>query len=119
MKFGLVPVNVGVKSVEQIVGLAQLAESVGIESVWTFEHVMVPQDYASRYPYSADGKMGARPETNFVDPLIALTAVAAHTKTLKLGTGVNIVSQANPLLLAKQAARPAPLLGSFSDKQTA
>ncbi|MBK6508158.1 MAG: LLM class F420-dependent oxidoreductase [Haliea sp.] len=104
MKFGLVPVNVGVKSVEQIVGLAQLAESVGIESVWTFEHVMVPQDYASKYPYSADGKMGASPETNFVDPLIALATIAAHTKTLKLGTGVNILSQANPLLLAKQAA---------------
>jgi probable F420-dependent oxidoreductase len=104
VKFGLVPVNVGVKSVEQIVGLAQLAESVGIESVWTFEHVMVPQDYASKYPYSADGKMGASPETNFVDPLIALATIAAHTKTLKLGTGVNILSQANPLLLAKQAA---------------
>jgi probable F420-dependent oxidoreductase len=104
MKFGLVPVNVGVKSVEQIVGLAQLAESVGIESVWTFEHVMVPEDYTSKYPYSADGKMGARPETNFVDPLIALATVAAHTKTLRLGTGVNILSQANPLLLAKQAA---------------
>lgn len=104
MKFGLVPVNVGVKSVDQIVGLAQLAESVGVESVWTFEHVMVPEDYASKYPYSADGKMGAKPDTNFVDPLIALATVAAHTKTLRLGTGVNIVSQANPLLLAKQAA---------------
>jgi probable F420-dependent oxidoreductase len=104
MKFGLVPVNVGVRSVEQIVGLAQLAEAVGVESVWTFEHVMVPEDYASKYPYSADGKMGARPETNFVDPLIALATVAAHTKSLRLGTGVNILSQANPLLLAKQAA---------------
>jgi probable F420-dependent oxidoreductase len=48
--------------------------------------------------------MGARPDTNFVDPLVALATVAAHTKTLRLGTGVNIVSQANPLLLAKQAA---------------
>jgi probable F420-dependent oxidoreductase len=104
MKFGLVPINVGVRSVDHIVGLAQLAESVGVESVWTFEHVMVPVDYASKYPYSADGKMGATPETNFVDPLIALTTVAAHTKTLRLGTGVNIVSQSNPLLLAKQAA---------------
>jgi probable F420-dependent oxidoreductase len=104
MKFGLVPVNVGVKRIEQIIGLAQLAESVGVESVWTFEHVMVPQDYASKYPYNDDGKMGARPETNFVDPLIALAAIAANTKTLRLGTGVNIVSQANPLLLAKQAA---------------
>ena len=104
MKFGLVPVNVGVKSVDHIIGISQLAESVGMESVWTFEHVIVPEDYASKYPYSADGKMGARPDTNFVDPLIALTAVAAHTKPFKLDTGVNIVSQANPLLLAKQAA---------------
>lgn len=104
IKFGLVPVNVGVKSVDHIIGISQLAESVGMESVWTFEHVMVPEDYASKYPYSADGKMGASPETNFVDPLIALTAIAANTKTLRLGTGVNIVSQSNPLLLAKQAA---------------
>lgn len=104
MKFGLVPVNVGVRRVEQIISLAQLAESVGVESVWTFEHVMVPEDYASKYPYNDDGKMGARPETNFVDPLIALAAIATNTKTLRLATGVNILSQANPLLLAKQAA---------------
>jgi len=100
----MIPVNVGAKSVEHIVGLAQLAEGLGLESVWTFEHVMVPQDYQSKYPYSADGKMGAGPTTNFVDPLIALATVAAHTKTLQLGTGVNIVAQANPMLLAKQAA---------------
>jgi probable F420-dependent oxidoreductase len=48
--------------------------------------------------------MGIDPEANFIDPLIALTMVAANTKTLKLGTGVNILSQTNPLLLAKQAA---------------
>ena len=48
--------------------------------------------------------MGAKPDTNFIDPLIALTAVAANTTTLRLGTGINIVSQANPLQLAKQAA---------------
>lgn len=104
MKFGLVPVNVGVKAVEHMVGIAQLAESIGMESVWTFEHAMVPEDYASKYPYSNDGKMGGQPDTNFIDPLIALATIAANTKTLRLGTGVNIVSQANPLLLAKQAA---------------
>jgi probable F420-dependent oxidoreductase len=104
MKVGLIPVNIGVKSVDKMVGLAVRAENVGFESVWTFEHVMVPVDYASRYPYSADGKMGATPETNFVDPLIALTAVAASTKRVRLGTGVNILPQTNPLYLAKQAA---------------
>lgn len=104
MKIGLIPANVGLKSVEQMVGLAQLAESLNFESVWTFEHVMVPIDYDSKYPYSSDGKMGGAPDVNFIDPLIALSAIAASTKTLRLGTGVNIVSQANPLLLAKQAA---------------
>jgi probable F420-dependent oxidoreductase len=104
MKIGLIPVNIGVESAEQMIGLAQLAEASGYESVWTFEHVIVPLDYDSKYPYNDSGKMGADPETNLIDPLIALTAIAANTKTLRLGTGVNILSQVNPLLLAKQAA---------------
>ncbi len=104
MKIGLIPINIGFQSVEQIVGTAQLAESVGVESVWTFEHVIVPEDYASKYPYNESGKMGAEPDTPFVDPLIALSAIATATKTIRLGTGVNIVAQVNPLLLAKQVA---------------
>lgn len=104
MKFGLIPVNIGVESVDQLVGTAKLAERSGFESVWTFEHVMVPLDYQSKYPYDASGKMGAPPEATFVDPLLALTAIAASTETLKLGTGVNILSQVNPLYMAKQAA---------------
>lgn len=104
MKVGLIPVNIGPSSAENMIGLAQLAERVGFESVWTFEHVIVPIDYESKYPYDSSGKMGAEPDTKFVDPLIALTAVAAQTKTIRLGTGVNILPQANPLLLAKQAA---------------
>lgn len=104
MKFGLIPVNLGVQNLEQMIGLAQLAEGCGFESVWTFEHVIVPMDYESKYPYNDSGKMGGPPETVFVDPLIALAAVAASTKTLRLGTGVNILSQVNPLYMAKQAA---------------
>ena len=104
MKLGIIPINIGVQSLDEVVQLAQLAESLGYESVWTFEHVIVPVDYESKYPYDASGKMGAAPETNFIDPLIALAAVAASTKTIRLGTGVNILSQANPLYLAKQAA---------------
>jgi len=104
MKIGIVPVNVGVASVDHMIELARAAERLGFESVWTFEHVIVPVDYQSKYPYSMDGKMGATPETNFVDPLIALAAVAAVTSKIRLGTGVNILPQTNPLYLAKQAA---------------
>ena len=104
MKIGLIPINIGHTSVDPMISLAQKAEEVGIESVWTFEHVIVPLDYESKYPYSPTGKMGIPPDANFIDPLVALTAVAAHTTRLRLGTGVNILPQTNPLYLAKQVA---------------
>ena len=104
MKLGIIPINIGAQSGAQLIQSAQFAESLGYESVWTFEHVIVPVDYESKYPYNASGKMGAPPETNFVDPLSALTAIAAATKTIRLGTGVNILSLVNPIYMAKQAA---------------
>ncbi len=104
MKFGLIPINIGMRSPGPIVRLSQLAEECGFESVWTAEHVMVPVNYESKYPYNDRGKMDAVPETNMVDPLIALSLVAGVTTKLRLATGVNILPQVSPLLLAKQAA---------------
>ncbi len=105
MKIGLIAVNVGGEDAgENMVRMAEKAEQVGLESMWTFEHVIVPMDYESRYPYHDSGRFSAAPETSFIDPLIALSHVAAVSKTLRLGTGINIVPQTNPLLLAKQAA---------------
>jgi probable F420-dependent oxidoreductase len=104
MKFGIAPINKDITSVDTMIGHAKLAEQAGIESVWTFEHVIVPLEYDSRYPYNATGRMSSVPETNYVDPLMALSAIARETTSLRLGTGVNILSQANPLLLAKQVA---------------
>lgn len=105
MKVGVIPINVGGPAVvENMVDVVQHAEAAGLESVWTFEHVMVPIDYESKYPYSSTGKMGVPPETSYVDPLISLSHLAAATKKIRLGTGVNIFPQANPLLFAKQTA---------------
>ena len=77
MKVGLIGINIGVETPEEVIGLARMAEGIGMESVWTFEHVMVPTSYESRYPYTQDGKMTVPPETNMIDPLIALSVVAA------------------------------------------
>ena len=105
LKLAAIPCNIGPDAVPaKLTALAQRAEALGYESLWTFEHVIVPHQYASRYPYHPSGKMGAAPDTNFLDPLIALTYLAAATKHLRFGTGVNILPQVNPLLLAKQAA---------------
>ena len=87
MKVGLIPINIGHTSVEGMTEIAQKAEEVGVESVWTFEHVIVPIDYAAKYPYSADGKMGLPPDANLLDPLIALTSIAANPTRPRLATG--------------------------------
>lgn len=104
MHIGLIPINVGITDPAMIRAVARGAEAAGVESVWTFEHAIVPVDYASKYPYSKTGKMPANPETPFIDPFLALAYVAGCTKTLKIGTGVNILPQANPLTFAKQVA---------------
>ena len=104
MKFGISSINVSGLSAKQLEALGQKAEEVGVESFWTFEHVVVPLDYESTYPYSRDGKMPVTPETPFIDPLISLGYLAGATTTLKLATGVNIMPQVNPLLFAKQVA---------------
>ena len=105
MKIGVVPVNAGPYLSPGYMGqFGRLLEDLGYESVWTFEHVIVPEQYSSVYPYSPTGKLALTPSAAFVDPLIALTWVAATTEHLRLGTGVNILTQTNPLYLAKQAS---------------
>jgi probable F420-dependent oxidoreductase len=89
---------------EEMVAVARHAEAAGLESVWVGEHVAVPMHVDSRYPYNRTGEFQPGTDTPFVDPLITLAHLAAATTTLRLGTGIMIVPQWNPLLLAKQVA---------------
>ncbi|MGI9597718.1 MAG: LLM class F420-dependent oxidoreductase [Acidimicrobiales bacterium] len=105
MDVGIVPINAGpFLDPGRLVEMARLAEELGYESMWTFEHVIVPEHYQSRYPYRPTGKLAVDGDAHFVDPLIALSFVAAATDRIRLGTGVNILTQTNPLYLAKQAS---------------
>ncbi len=105
MKFGIVPINLGEFTDPQVViPFVQKAERLGYESVWTAEHVIIPKHYDSVYPYNPSGKVPFRPDAAIIDPLVALTFIAAATSRLRLGTGVNILPQTNPLYLAKWAS---------------
>src|SRR5256712_8155608 len=84
--------------------LARAAESAGVESLWTVEHVVIPQGYASRYPYSSSGRMPGDERASIPDPLVWLTYVAAVTHRIRLATGVLILPERNPVLLAKELA---------------
>jgi probable F420-dependent oxidoreductase len=105
VKVGVVPVNAGPYLAPGFLGrFAKLAEDLGYESLWTFEHVIVPEHYDSVYPYNPSGKLAVAADGQFVDPLVALTWIAASTERLRLGTGVNILPQVSPLYFAKQAS---------------
>jgi len=104
VKIGIIPINIGLTGWQQIVAVAQAAEAAGFESVWTAEHVIIPETIESKYPYTEDGDIPVPADIAFYDPLITLSAIAAATNTLKLGTGVNILPQTSPLLFAKQTA---------------
>jgi probable F420-dependent oxidoreductase len=84
--------------------ICRRAEAAGFESVWGGEHVIIPDAIASKYPYTADGKIPAEPDTPIPDPLIWLAFAAAAAPNLRLGTCILIVPQRNPLILAKELA---------------
>jgi probable F420-dependent oxidoreductase len=84
--------------------LAQAAESAGFESLVVIEHVVWPTHYASKYPYAPTGRLPGGPETKLPDPLIWMAFALANTSRLRCMTGILILPQRNPVVLAKELA---------------
>jgi probable F420-dependent oxidoreductase len=94
---GLFGINIGgLSDPDAMREAARHAEAAGFESVWTGEHIVLPDPQAPPSP--------APPETAMVDTVAALTWVAAATTTLRLGTGIIILPQRRPAVLAKSLA---------------
>ena len=105
MKYGLMFSNTGpFGRGEGCTHLAQTAEAVGVESLWTVEHVAVPVGYESKYPYSESGKMPGPENSPIPDPLVWLGFAAAVTKTIRLATGILILPQRHPIYTDKEFA---------------
>lgn len=105
MKIGIAYSNVGLFGMpDGARALAEAADEFGVESLWTVEHVVVPKDYASPYPYSATGRMPGPEESPIPDPLTFLAYVAAASTRVRLATGILILPQRSPVILAKECA---------------
>lgn len=97
MKFGYFGLNMGpFCEPESMASLLRVAEGSGFESVWTGEHVVLIDPQAPPSP--------AAPETPFLDSVAALAFAAAHSKRLLLGSGIILLPQRNPVVLAKELA---------------
>jgi probable F420-dependent oxidoreductase len=84
--------------------LATAAETAGFDQLLVIEHVVWPTHYASVYPYNPSGKLPGGPQTKLPDPLIWMAYAAAVTTRLRFLTGVLILPQRNPVVLAKELA---------------
>ena len=82
--------------------MAKKAEELGFESIWYAEHPAVPLE--SNSPFPATGGEVPWTYSHFTDPYIALARASGATSTIKLGTGITLVPERNPLLLAKEIA---------------
>jgi probable F420-dependent oxidoreductase len=112
---GEADISVNVAATSDLRDVAVHAENLGFDAFWLPDHVVMPTRYASRYPYQTnpDGDFLPYPfdATAFPEPFTALAFIAGATHRIRLGTGVLILPERNPVLFAKQAAT----LDSLSD----
>ena len=95
---GQLPLKLGVAR------MAQMLERAGFQSIWTSDHVVFPHEVRSPYPFSADGRITWPVDADYIEPVVALSAMTSITSSAELGTSVLILPMRNPILFAKQAA---------------
>jgi len=94
---------------EHLLDVARVAEETGYHSVALPDSVFFPEKVTAKYPYTKDGSRFWAPETEFVDPFVAIPAMAAVTSRLEFHTNVCKLPLRDPLLTAKQVASIAVL----------
>lgn len=112
MRFGLWYAGVGPMAFPDAAdAVAITAERAGFESVWTGDHIVIPAEYDSVYPYSESGRMAADGPIPMAEVIVWATRVTAVTTALRACTGVLVLPQREPVLLATQAASLAVMSG--------
>jgi probable F420-dependent oxidoreductase len=106
MRFGVHGLNFGrvAGDIPTLLQVATRADDLGFDSVWVGDHVIIPRQIASAYPYSPTGMPPFKPEEAALEPLTLLSYLAGRTTRVRLGISVLIVPHRNPLYTAKVVA---------------
>jgi probable F420-dependent oxidoreductase len=106
MRLGVSLPNVGIDhGKETLLPIAQAAERLGFDSVWAAHHVVLPYERESTYPYQRSGtEIAMSPGMQWLDPIVTLSAVAAVTERVRLGTSVFVLPYRDPVTLAAELA---------------
>ena len=105
MRLGLHALGIGAGADRAVIdAVASTADDCGFATLWVGEHVVMVDRPASRYPYSDDGVIAVPAQADWLDPMIALSFAAAASSRIGLATGVLLLPEHNPVVVAKQAA---------------
>ena len=105
MKVGIMPLFGGETAEPSYISrIVQRMEGQGFHSLWAVDHILIPTEIKSDYPYAADGSFPVDATLLGLEPFNLLSFIAAQTTTLRLGTGVVVLPQREPRLVAKCAA---------------
>jgi probable F420-dependent oxidoreductase len=84
--------------------MARTLEDAGFASLWVSDHVVLPAEIGSRYPFAADGRATWSTSVPYLDAVVALALIAGATERATIGTAVLVLPLRNPVVFAKQAA---------------
>jgi probable F420-dependent oxidoreductase len=105
VRVGLHALGIGAGAKRDVIeATARAADACGFATLWVGEHVVMVDDPSSRYPYAEEGRIPVPPDADWLDPLVALGFVGALTSRIRLATGVLLLPEHNPVVVAKQAA---------------
>jgi probable F420-dependent oxidoreductase len=105
MRLGLHALGIGPGAQRPVIeAVAIAAETAGFATLWAGEHVVMVDESSSRYPYAADGQIAVPSTADWLDPMVVLSFAAAATSTIGVATGVLLLPEHNPVVVAKQAA---------------
>ncbi|OBA74391.1 LLM class F420-dependent oxidoreductase [Mycobacterium sp. 1554424.7] len=105
MRLGLHALGIGTGADRAVIdAVASTADSCGFSTLWAGEHVVMVDRPTSRYPYSDDGVIAVPAQADWLDPIIALSFAAAASSRIRIATGVLLLPEHNPVVVAKQAA---------------
>lgn len=103
MRIGMNTIGIGAGTdPDSIRVIAENAERLGFGTLWGGEHIVFVQTFTSKYPYTENGALPGPVDSPLLSPYLALTYAAAFTNRIRLATGITIIPEYNPLILAKE-----------------
>lgn len=105
MQLGLHALGIGAGADRAVIdAVASTADGCGFATLWAGEHVVMVDRSTSRYPYSEDGRIAVAAQADWLDPMVTLSFAAAASSRVRIATGVLLLPEHNPVVVAKQAA---------------